>query len=162
MSASSFFRRLMTLDLRRRRQGTIRKPVAPKLRAEALESRVNPSSQLQSGGVVHLPFTATEVEGTTGNNSAQVFTGNAQTNPTLLDFTDTGAAATVNDYTVTVTWGDGSASTFAAPYTNAPFAVTRTGLTSSFHVVPTSVQANAHVYEEAASGNIFTVQVTDV
>src|SRR5262249_12293448 len=28
--------------------------------------------------------------------------------------------------------------------------------------VPTATTANAHVYEEAASGNIFTVQVTDV
>jgi uncharacterized repeat protein (TIGR01451 family) len=139
-----------------------KRPTRYRLQLEGLEDRLTPSGGLMAGGIVHLPFNADEVEGTTGNNSAQVYAGNAQTNATLLDFTDTGAAATVNDYTVTVTWGDGSSSTASGAngYLNAPFTVTRTGVTSSFHVVPTATQANAHVYEEAID-SVFTVQVND-
>jgi PKD repeat protein len=126
---------------------------------EGLENRVTPSSGLQPGGVVHLPFTAGVVEGTAG---ATVQSGNPLVNPTLLDFTDTGATATTGDYSVTITWGDGTSDTFLSTSAAAPALVTRTGTTTSFHVVPRGDTIGAHIYEEAANGNLFTVRVTDV
>src|SRR5262245_30473666 len=131
---------------------------APRPALERLEDRVNPSPNLQAGGSVHLPFTAAEVEGSAG---ATVVSTNPQVNPTLLDFTD--PTATTADYRVTITWGDGSSDTFLSTNAAAPALVTRTGGEfPGFHVVPTATTANAHVYVEAASGNLFTVQVTDV
>src|SRR5229473_7172047 len=129
-------------------------PSRARLRLEMLESRITPSTNLQSGGVVHLPFTTAEVEGTTGNNSAQVFTGNTQVNATLLDFTDTTGSLT--DYSVTVTWGDGSADTIVGNAAGGPFTVTGAAGPGpfNFHIVATSTAANAHVYEEAANGNV--------
>jgi hypothetical protein len=47
-----------------------------RLAVEQRQERVTPSN-LQAGGVVHLPFTPAAVEGTTGSPSPQVVTTNA-------------------------------------------------------------------------------------
>ncbi len=142
-----------------KRQVSRRKPER-RLNLELLEERVNPSPNIMAGGVIHLPFTAIETEGSAG---ATVWTGNAAVNPTLLDFTD--STGTTSDYSVTVNWGDGSApQTFLSTNLNAPFLVTTSGGSGmdNFHVVPTSTLANAHIYDEAPAGNQFTITVTDV
>jgi hypothetical protein len=115
-----------------------------------------PSANLQPGGVVHLPFTKSEVEGSTG---ATVVTTNPDVSPSLFDFTD--SAGSVTDYRVTVTWGDGSVSTGSANAA-APFLVMPNG-PGAFQIVPTSALADAHIYEDTRDiGTVFAVQVTDI
>ncbi len=143
-----------------RRPVVSRRPRRAPLRFEQLEDRTTPSANLQAGGVIHLPFTALETEGSAG---ATVVSTNGAVNPTLLDFTD--PTGTVNDYNITVNWGDGSApQTFLSTNAAAPWVVTSTGGAGpdNFHVVPTSIVGNAHVYDEAPAGNQIIITVTDV
>src|SRR5205085_2322490 len=112
-------------------------------------------------GQENLPFTTTETEGTTG---ATVVTTNPDVNSTLLDFTDI-LGPTAAGFSVTITWGDGTpASTFLSTDPNAPVQVVADGTTAFlYHVVLTPEPSDpAHVYDEAPSGNQFTIQVTDV
>jgi predicted enzyme related to lactoylglutathione lyase len=73
-------------------------------------------------------------------------------NVVLFHFTDANAAATVSDFTATVTWGDGATETSAANPTDVQV-VTNAG--GGFDVL------GSHTYAEELSGATFSVSVAD-
>jgi hypothetical protein len=138
---------LFPLGNRTTRCGGHRRTISGRLALESLEDRLTPSSNLQSGGTVTLPFASTV------NESTAVAGGR-----TLLQFND--SSGTTADYNVTITWGDGASDTFDSATSGHPAVVSGQG--GVFTVVSTAVAANAHVYqEEVPAGTNFTIQVKD-
>jgi hypothetical protein len=124
------------------------------LTVEQLEDKVVPSSMLDLGGTIALPFAATVPEGT------QVAAGT-----TLFEFTDHGGPhVAASDFTATIAWGDGGTSTATSGSggdAQIVYAGSGSDAAGDFSIFDVNATAAAHVYEEVAAGAKFTVEATD-